>query len=273
MMEPSEWIPVGALGDAFAPDSNVLPHSNVLDGRQLVVHLEDGSSTRLEFGTQGRLTVNQGHEDGRAGRSTVQCYVAEVRRGVIFLDYIDPAREARSVSMVLDLGVASCTVIQGSLPDAAGSRRCLLDRAERGESLTGVEARCLSGSIDAPFTGDTPRHPVTADLIGKRVRYTYSRSELYEHIYLSPYRYTWHCLEGAEAGLADTDQCFYRRIAGGLYLFSWQEKIVPTLGVVLVDLLQARTCGKVFGYKGFSGSGLSNFPVGARISAVIEPPV
>ena len=73
----------------------------------------------------------------------------------------------------------------------------------------------------------------TDALVGKRVQYVYSQTEAYEHIYLNENLYTWQCLRGSEAGLADTDRCHYRRIADELYLFVWREKVVPTLGVVL----------------------------------------
>ena len=48
----------------------------------------------------------------------------------------------------------------------------------------------------------------------------------------------------------------------------WREKIVPTLGAVLVDLEQMKTTGKIFGYSGFDFGTVMNFPVGARASLV-----
>ena len=96
------------------------------------------------------------------------------------------------------------------------------------------------------------RHPhlPTDELVGKRVQYVYSQTEAYEHIYLNEDLYTWQCLRGSEQGLADTDRCHYRRIADGLYLFVWREKVIPTLGVVLVDWACKRSNGKLFGYEG-----------------------
>lgn len=48
-----------------------------------------------------------------------------------------------------------------------------------------------------------------------------------------------------------------------LYLFVWREKIVPTLGVVMIDLERMKTDGKIFGYHGSRFDAQSNFPVGA----------
>jgi hypothetical protein len=100
------------------------------------------------------------------------------------------------------------------------------------------------------------------------VEYTYSPTERYEHIYLNERFYTWHCLLGSEKGLADTDRCHYLKLADELYLFVWREKIVPTLGAVVVDFQAMRTMGKIFGHSqsgpGGGPAGVVDFPVGAR---------
>ena len=94
-----------------------------------------------------------------------------------------------------------------------------------------------------------------------RDRYRYSPSEVYEHIYLNERFYTWQCLKGVEQGLCDTDRCDTYKIADQLYLFVWREKIIPTLGLVLIDLQQHRSDGKIFGYAEASFDEFSNFPV------------
>ncbi|MER2223674.1 MAG: MoaF C-terminal domain-containing protein, partial [Rhodococcus sp. (in: high G+C Gram-positive bacteria)] len=84
-------------------------------------------------------------------------------------------------------------------------------------------------------------------------------------IYLSPHRFTWHCLRGVEKGLADTESCHHIAIRDGLTLFVWREKIVPTLGLLLIDLNTLRTDGKIFGNDDFDTSSMVNFPVGSRV--------
>ncbi|MFY4846670.1 MoaF C-terminal domain-containing protein [Klebsiella pneumoniae] len=103
----------------------------------------------------------------------------------------------------------------------------------------------------------------TTALVGMRNQYTYSPTERYEHIYLNDNFYAWQCLDGVEKGLADVDRCHYVQVAEDLYLFVWREKIIPTLGVILIDLQQMRTDGKIMGYQGSDFGALSNFPVGA----------
>ena len=49
-----------------------------------------------------------------------------------------------------------------------------------------------------------------------------------------------------------------------MYLFVWREKIVPTLGVVVLDLNAMRTTGKIFGYEGNNFRKTVHFRIGAR---------
>ncbi|MGL4858174.1 MAG: MoaF C-terminal domain-containing protein, partial [Enterobacteriaceae bacterium] len=130
--------------------------------------------------------------------------------------------------------------------------------------LTPVNAEICFGTLDTPYSDTASRHQFTRELIGMRNLYTYSPTERYEHIYLNEQFYTWHCLEGVEKGLADTDRCHYIKLAEKLYLFVWQEKIIPTLGIVLIDLENMRTDGKIVGYQDDDFDQLRNFPVGAH---------
>ena len=69
-------------------------------------------------------------------------------------------------------------------------------------------------------------------------------------------------MSGRRERAMDVDRCHYVQVAEDLYLFVWREKIIPTLGVILIDLQQMRTDGKIMGYQAATGA-LSNFPVGA----------
>jgi hypothetical protein len=254
--EVSEWIPVGALGEAFAPDANLLAHTERLGGTTLSLHLDDGSTSKLEFLNGTQLSWE--------GAAPVPYRATEIRPGIVLLSVVHPEKSGSAVSALLDLPRAICTVVTGDLPSKREAAEPLLARISRRLDLTAVRATLLSGAIDAPFTAKTARHPKTLDLVGKRVEYTYSPTERYEHIYLNERLYTWHCVSGSEKGLADTDSCEYRKISDDLYLFVWREKIVPTLGVVLLDLAQLKTTGQILGYQGFDFGAVSYFPVGAH---------
>jgi hypothetical protein len=254
-MTSSAWIPVGELGNAFRAEANTLPRSEGLTGTAVTFHFESRRVVACRFASATELSWD----------AEVEGYTAtEIRAGLYFVDFIRHRARASTVSLVLDLPGGICTAVLGELPTVRQVRRSLLHRIAEGRELTGVKGSILSGAIDAPFSPATPRHVATEELIGKRIEYVYSATERYEHVYLNRNLYTWHCLSGSEQGLADTDRCDYRKLADKLYLFVWREKIVPTLGVVVVDLEQMKTTGKILGYSGFDFDGITNFPVGAH---------
>jgi hypothetical protein len=263
MSEPSAWISVGDLATAFQSGAYRLRTVEPLLGRTLALHLENRGIVDFTFEANSQLTwsgIGLGIE-----KATAPYEATEIRPGIVFVDFMPPHERATAVSLILDLrkGIGICTALLGRLPTAEEARTPLCERLERNRELTGVTATFLAGAIDRSFTEVTPRHALTCEMLGKLIEYSYSPSERYQHLYLNENLYSWHCLEGAEKGLADTDRCCYRKLSDRLYLFVWREKIVPTLGVVIVDLEQMKTTGKIFGYRDFRFDAESNFAIGA----------
>ena len=180
------------------------------------------------------------------------------------MDFIKQGEASTTVSLVLDFNQMSFTAVIGKLPTEADTRIDMFARVEKGLELTPVTADIQFGTLDRDYVADNRLHHVPRELIGRRVMYTYSLTERYEHVYLNDNFYAWQCLDGVEKGLADVDRCHYVKIAENLFLFVWREKIIPTLGVVMVDLNRLKTDGKIVGYKGNDFGTLSNFPVGAK---------
>lgn len=274
------WIPVGELGEAFqsgAGTQHRLARSERLAGARLALHFEDGSATDYHFLSATELSrvrdergaeLEAGNREARHGTLRAETphsyHATEIRPGIFFLDFIAPELRASTMSFVLDLGRGIFTALVASLPDRSELTVPLIERVRQGGELTCVDARFLSGAIGSPCTPATERHRDSTELVGERIEYAYSASERYEHVYLNERFFTWHCLAGSERALADTDRCRYLKVAEQLYLFVWREKIIPTLGAVLVDLAQMKTTGKIFGYRGFDFEALTNFPVGAQ---------
>ena len=245
------FIPVGALGEGFAPDSNALEPTDDLSGARFALDL-DGPR---ELAIGDNVASWGAHRD-------VPVRVTSIRDGLYLVDGV--AGEV-STTFVLDTDAGLVTLVEGALPGPEARAESAYNRVRRGADPTGVTALIAHGA----FRGSsTARHGPTDELVGLRNRYTYSPNEVYEHIYLSAERYTWHCLSGVEQGLADTDRCHHIAIREQLTLFVWREKIVPTLGLILVDLDGLRTDGKIFGNDGFDTCSLVNFPAGARAEIV-----
>ncbi|AJY16699.1 molybdenum cofactor biosynthesis F family protein [Burkholderia multivorans] len=259
------FIQVGALADGFAPEANILAPVDTLAGRTLTLDTAGGESRVYAF-EPGVLRWR----DAASGDGGFEpCRVTRLRDGLLFVDYVDSRARATSISLVIDLDRGVWTSVVGTLPTEADTRVDAFTRVMLGRPLTGVDVAFRHGTI-AGHAQPGPLHAPTRELIGKRAMYRYSPTECYEHIYLNEHFYAWQCLQGVESGLADVDRCHYFRIAEALYLFVWREKVVPTLGVVLIDLAQHKTDGKIFGYAQDDFGTLSNFPVGAHAQVLNE---
>ena len=249
------FIQVGALAEGFAPDANLLPARAIAPGTEWHFYSETGAH-RLRIEDETTLSWDSRRVPWRA---------TAIRPEILFIDFPHPQRENASITVVCNLAAQNATLVEGRLPTEEAVRLDAFSRVEQGLPLTAVE-------VDFHFarmtTEPVPLPDFTDALLGMRNRYTYSPSERYEHIYLNSQFYAWHCLEGVEQGLADVDRCHYVAVADDLYLFVWREKIVPTLGVILIDLQQMRTDGKIMGYQESDFSTVSNFPVGARAEII-----
>ncbi|AVR38849.1 TPA: MoaF C-terminal domain-containing protein [Klebsiella quasipneumoniae subsp. similipneumoniae] len=251
MTSEAVFIQVGALADGFAPHGNLLATASLPAGERFTFYVAGSEPQQLIIEDEQTLSWNGKRAPWRA---------TALRPDILFIDFLDPERDNASVSAVCNLTQRNATLVYGQLPDEAAARLDAFSRVERGLPLTAVEARFVFARLDAQ---PGPLPGFTTALVGMRNQYTYSPTERYEHIYLNDNFYAWQCLDGVEKGLADVDRCHYVQVAEDLYLFVWREKIIPTLGVILIDLQQMRTDGKIMGYQGSDFGALSNFPVGA----------
>ncbi|MGC5698951.1 molybdenum cofactor biosynthesis F family protein [Pseudomonas sp. NFXW11] len=264
MNSQPEWITVGALADGFAHDNHILEATDQLAGRSLTLHFDNGWQIEHHFASSS-LSWNL---LGESASAELPYRATSVRPGIVLVDFLKQEQgQTHSVSLILDLERQCFTAVIGQMPSRAEASVDLFSRALAGGELTSVKAQFLHGGIDRPSRAETPAHAPTDELIGLRKQYVYSASEAYEHYYLNANFYSWQCLRGVEQGLADTDRCHYYKIAEQLYLFVWREKIIPTLGLVLIDLKAGRSDGKIFGYQGSDFSQAANFPVGAQAAA------
>jgi hypothetical protein len=251
MSSEAVFIQVGALAEGFAPHSNTLEQQD-LAGTTLAFHFAEAETVHCRFNDDQTLQWGDQHVDYRA---------TSIRPGVLFIDFLDPQQANSSVTLVCDRQQGNFTAVYGQLPQESQARLDAFSRVEQGLPLTAVNAEFRFGRLD---NSDAALPQFTDELIGMRNLYTYSPTERYEHIYLNNNFYAWQCLDGVEKGLADVDRCHYVKVAEKLYLFVWREKIIPTLGVVMIDLQGMRTDGKILGYQGSDFSSLSNFAVGAH---------
>ena len=259
MSDALHFVQVGELVKGIS--EGTLPPADELAGSSLTLHVEDGRVLRLAFSAGGGLSWLVENGPGAGARGEERCLITRPRDGVYVVDYVASTRLATSVTVVLDLRRQAATLVAGTLPTAEEAEQGAFALATAGAELTLVRCEILRAAVDRPFVAEDHPHVPTTELVGKRVQYVYSATEKYEHIYLNENLYTWQCLEGSEKGLADTDRCHYRSVGDELYLFVWREKVIPTLGVVMVDWREKRSHGKLFGYESSDFGALSNTPI------------
>lgn len=257
-----EFVSVGELAIGF--DAFRKEQTNWFGGKEESLYDEKDKLWEFTFLTK---EVLKGETEGIAFTAIYHAY--EVRENIFFLDFIIPGHvldsgQATSVSIVIDYGKRTASVIRGVLPKVEEYERSTFERAAQGEPLTAVQVEINFLSLD-DIQGREEKHHFTEELIGHVVQFTYSEKDIYEHNYLNQNHYTWQCLKGIEKDLCDTDKCYYIKIDVDLYLFIWIEKVIPTIGVVVEDLDESmmRSYGKICGYEGYAQGKIVNFPVGS----------
>ena len=265
----TNWIDVGDLEEGM--NEYKPPATGELAGKELKLHFDAGKGViKYIFHDANSLTweVLDGSDKGQSSGETYEAIRAAPN--IFFVDFVKKNPPNVSVSMALDLNTRKATVIIATAPDRKSASRSFVDRLGKGLDLSTMKVEFLHANVN-PSHQDEPviPHERTADLIGKRNKYTYSSKHAYEHIYLNDRFYTWHCLKGPEKGLADTDICDYFKIAPDVYLFTWREKIIPTVGIVLINLKEMRSNGKIFGLDLASGN-IVNFTMGCRAEFINE---
>lgn len=246
--ETEAWLPIGGLEPGF--DENKPPRTEDLGGKELTFLFDaDRAIVRYLFSDASRLRwdVLEGPEKGTGDEETYEAI--RVAPDIYFIDFLKKSKPGRSVNVALDLGAGRATFVIGTLV--------------REEGLHRVRQTFLHAAVNPPSRDqEVIPHERSTDLVGKRVKYTYSSTHAYEHVYLNDRRYTWHCLSGPEKGLADTEHCDCFKIAPDVYLFTWWERVVPCEAVVMINLEEMRSIGKLFGLDTDSGK-IINFTMGS----------
>jgi hypothetical protein len=267
--EAKNWIDLGDWGPGM--DEFKLPPSAGLIGQELTLHFNSSNLTiKYTFPSATFLTWEILEGMG-AGKSDIETYEAiQVAPNIYFVDFVKKVQPEVSVSLALNLEARKATVLSATVPDRKEAGQGFIDRLSQGVDLSTVKVDIGHARVN-PISPAEPVVPQerTSELIGKRIRYTYSHNHIYEHFYLNQRMFTWHCLKGREKGLADTEICDYFKIAPDIYLLIWREKVMPTYGVVVINLREMRSNGKTFGLDVASGKPV-NFTMGALADPISE---
>ena len=206
--------------------ANRPPHSYGLSGKTLTVAL-GAKPVRIghEFSeTEVTWRTLDGLEKGDHGTAAYEAF--ELAPGVFFVSFL--ARDKESVAMTADLGSGTVTVLLGKIIDGD------------------IVSEVLGGRIEG--TGGvrtTPHHPPFS-LGGTRFLNEYADNVAYEHIYLTDVYETWLGVRGPQAGQADTEEYHSFKVADGLYIVYWNEKVLTAQMTFLFNFLDGECVGQVF---------------------------
>jgi hypothetical protein len=262
LSDTSTWLPLDGLAPGF--DANKAEPSSALAGREVAVVDDRGTRITHRFDAS---TVSWAYSPGTgdpdpesSGRDTDEAF--DVADGLVYAQFhhADPSNEA--VSLVLDLTHGHTLAVITTIGDP-------------GPGKTRVRQVFVPGRIDG-IEASGPAPAPTSALLGRRVLWVYSKEHAYEHVYLTPTWYSWHCLAGPERGLADTDENTAYEVRPGIYVFAWREKVIPCASVTIADhrdITAMRSHGVLFGLDE-SGTVPTHFTFGAHgrlLSATVHP--
>ena len=256
------WINLGDWGVGM--DEYKLPTSSELAGKELKFYFHANNQViKYVFHDVNSLTweILEGQDSGQSDTEKYEAIC--VSPNIFFVDFVRKNQPNVSVSFALGLDTGMATFLVATIPEIEAAYRGFSYKLGGNLDLSIIRVEILHANIN-PTSNDKPvvTHERTSDLVGKRVKYTYSNEHVYEHIYLNERFFTWHCLVGIEKGLADTEICDYFKIAPEVYLFTWREKVMPTFGVVLINFKEMRSNGKTFGLD-VSSEKMINFCMGS----------
>lgn len=247
-----DWAGLSEMAEGFDEYRPLL--SSKLSGQIIkIVHwfteCPESTSTTIHSFNENKLEwVVEGANDTRRGSTSYELF--EMQPGLFFLHYRRTEEDHPVVvTMALDIVSGQATGAVGELGLEPSPHLARL--------------RWFQGYVAGTDASKTGHHERTRELIGHRIRYSYSRDDVYDHIYLNENLFTWICMGGAEQGVGDTDTCTYWKLRDQTYLFSWLEKNVGVEGMVLIDLESLRTVGIQFGLDQSSGD-LVNITMGAH---------
>jgi hypothetical protein len=265
--QAKSWVDLGDWGKGM--DEFKLPSSDELTGKELKLRFYTSNQViKCVFYDAESLAWGLNVSLEKRPSKTEKYEAIRIAPDIYFVDFVKNINTNVSISMALDLDTRKAIVLTATIPDRKKMKYSFQDRLGKDVDLSTIKVEIQHALIN-PSSPDEPIsvHERTLDLLGKRIKYTYSHNRVYEHIYLNERFYTWHCLAGAEAGLADTEICDYFKITPDIYLFSWREKIMPTYGLVLINLKEMRSNGKTFGLDITSGEYI-NFTMGSTAEIV-----
>ena len=228
----------------------------VLSGLRTVLQLD--VPVAVEFGAQQLVWVEN------EVRTELEYEAFALGRQLFLVDAMPAAPDRRSMTMIWDVGAMRALVAETTFPTPEQAQSPVLERLSRTGQQSAVRVRYRQGGIGRATTAQFSR---STALVGRLLRYRYSDTHEYDHIYHSERFYSWYCRQGPDRGLGDFEECDVFGLHEDLYFVSWREKLLPCVGIMVEDHERMRALGKICGADAYTGV-IANTRVGAAISRI-----
>jgi hypothetical protein len=245
--ESADWLNMEDFSEGI--ETNRVARSHDLVGRSITIHDPEGNSLDLTFSDGTVSWRAEGFAWAGAGSDVYE--EVPLAGGGYWVDFSLADRGVETLTVALHPEKGWALIVHSRGHDEAEDVETRVMQTYHGGTIDGTTA-----------TADAVPVP-TRDLIGRRTLFRYSPAHLYEHIYLSSRRFTWHNLVGEQRGHAATELATTYKLDDDLYLFTWREEKIPVGTVFVFDYAAGRSTGKFIGVEG-DGT-IANSPGGAVI--------
>lgn len=248
MTQENENSPANTIGLGQNFTENKAERSEELAGKRLAVDLHDGGSFLIDFQDAGSLTWS-GRLGDIDGQGVEERYEAQkVAEDLFLIAFQSAADLLESTAIVADWQSGEIVLIRNRVGPKEPGVPAVAQTVRHGR-IAGQEWR-------------GPRIEETRDLLGRRAMWVYSENDVYEHIYLNPSWYGWHCLKGDEFPMADIDPCAMFKVRDDIYLLTFSEKVMTMAAGMLLDFGALRSYCAAIGRDPVTDA-LSHFTFGA----------
>jgi len=175
--------------------------------------------------------------DGSGNWQSTRYEAFESDAGLVLVAHLIPGPPIHGMTLTLDLREGLVTWVETYYGNTAYPREPLRD------IRFGV---ILAAGITPP---KYKRHGYTTELVGYSYTWDYSYSMTSQHIYSSPWSYSWSIMmPSGMPGITWSSPCVYIKIREGIYIFSWiEERAQAMCGTFLFNTKTMHDCGTACG--------------------------
>ncbi len=236
----------------------MLPPTNKLSGKSFILRFDSGCAWEYEITDAFGLRFR---DVGETMWREERCEVFESDEDLYFLTHALTGTlpfESRAITLDFREGLVTC--VSGVMANEQHPREPI-------QSF-------LFGVIDMPGV-EIPkykRHGYTAELVGTSYMWTYSRQITSQHIYTTPWSYSWTIVvDGMTPSVMWSSPCRYAKIRDGIYVMSWvEDRSQGIMSTILFNTKTMHDCGVGFGVNHDQVFDFNTFGAEARYAGTLD---